>query len=257
MNSISLLIPAYNEADKIENSLLSIYRYLQSDSFLSLNLDYEVLLLDDGSTDATKLISENAIKKNNLENFKLVKLPHRGKAPTLIAGFNMAKNDLVLMCDADLAVPISELNKFVKKIKSEKLDIVIASREGEGASREGEPFIRHLMGRIFNTIIRIILGLNISDTQCGFKLFKKANLMSIVPKILTYKADDAEIDKAQVSGFDTEILYIAKKLNFKIGIIPTYWKYGENSKVSKVRDSLNNLKDVLAIFINNIFKKYD
>jgi len=141
-------------------------------------------------------------------------------------------------------------------IEGNNYDFVIASREGLGAKRSDEPFIRHLMGRVFNLLIRIIVMINFKDTQCGFKLFKGEEARLVFSKLILF-GDSAEIVKyPKVTAFDVEVLVIAKNIGLKVKEVPVAWTYVATKRVSAIRDSLLMLSEIIKIRINDLFGKY-
>ena len=159
---LSIIIPAYNEEKNLKNKVLDeVWDYLKKQKY-----PWEVLIVNDGSTDKTVELVEEFIRKGR-GGFKLLKEKHRGKGGTVIAGMLQAKGDYALFTDMDQATPISEVEKFLPKFK-EGCDVVIASRSG----REGAPFVRKLMAYGFMFLRTLILRLPYKDTQCGFKAFK-------------------------------------------------------------------------------------
>jgi dolichyl-phosphate beta-glucosyltransferase len=243
--SLSVVIPTYNEEKRIDISLQKIRSYLDEKEY-----DYEVIVSDDGSKDNTVKILKEYQKTWN----KLVVLEnlHRGKAPALISGINKASKENIYMADADLSVNIDEVSKMLNWVTEHDYQVVIATREGVGAQRINEPYMRHFMGRIFNLLVQILVLPGINDTQCGFKLFKSEAGKEICKNTLIYSDNDPEINKGRVGAYDVEILYVAKCLGYKIKEVPVVWTYGENSKVHKFKDSYYNAKDVFKVKLNSL-----
>jgi hypothetical protein len=133
--------------------------------------------------------------------------------------------------------------------------VAIASREGIGAIRVGEPWYRHVMGRAFNGLVRLLLLPGIHDTQCGFKFFTREAIDQILPRCVLYR-DASVVTVARVTAFDVELLYIARRLEFRIDVIPITWTYGTQSKVNAVTDTLQNLRDVLSVRWNGWRGRY-
>lgn len=241
----SIVITAYNEADKISATLTQIVNFMRE--FCG---NFEVVVNDDGSKDNTADIVEQFSKEN--PEVKILRNPHRGKGPGIWSGIMEAKGDLIYMADADLSAPISELKKLSIWIKDQGFDIVIASREGTGAQRIDEPFYRHLMGRVFNFWVKIVAVPGINDTQCGFKLFKKFAAKDVFDRLRIYGSEAPEIKKAYMGAFDVEVLYIAKKLKYKVKEVPVTWKYVKTTRLSPFSDSLKMAMDVFKIRINDL-----
>ena len=155
-----------------------------------------------------------------------------------------------LFTDADLAVPIEETARFLHSLDDD-YGVVIGSREGVGASREGEPAFRHVMGRVFNRLVQLLAVPGINDTQCGFKLFRADAVAAIMPRLRLYGADAPEVRGARVTGFDVEVLVIARRQGFRIREEPVRWRYGVQSKVRPLADTFWNLRDVLRVRLND------
>ena len=241
--SVSVVIPAYNEELRIRNSLQKVMNFMRDNYD-----DYEVLLVDDGSTDRTVNIAEDFAK--NYPTLKIVKNPHSGKGYTVKTGMLMAKKDFILFSDTDLATPIEDLKRFLVWVTENDFDIAIGSREGMGAQRQKEPLIRHLMGRVFNLIVQILVLRGINDTQCGFKLFKKESAHRIFKATLLYPG--GKIEGPMVTAFDVEVLFLARKMGYKIKEIPVNWTYVDESKVNPLKDSIVNFLDVMKVKYNDI-----
>jgi len=242
---LSIVIPAYNEERNIIKSLSSIFSYLNGYDFSS-----EVLIVDDGSSDRTPELVSDFCKEH--KDFRLIKNPHKGKGPSVWTGVMEAKGEFVYLADADMAAPISEIKRLFVWLVSEGYDIAIASREGLGASRIGEPYYRHLMGRVFNLFIRIIAVPGIDDTQCGFKLFKNKAAKDIFSRFKLYGKDAGKIKHAYTGAFDVEVLYIAIKLGYRIKEVPVTWTYVKTHGVNPIRDSIKMPLDVLKIKLNDL-----
>ena len=234
---LSVIIPTYNESQRIKSTLLQISKYLDKSRFT-----YEIIVSDDGSSDNTKAQVELFAKSNS--KIKLLALTHKGKGWAVRNGLNFAEGKYRFICDADLSMPINYLEKFLPPI-IEHSDIVIGSRETKGARRIGEPKIRHIMGRIYNLLIRLVFCMNISDTQCGFKCFKWKNVESIFAKQC-------------INGFafDMEVLFLAKKSNLIITEIGIDWYYKDLSKVRPGLDPILMALDLIKIRWRYLTGKY-
>jgi dolichyl-phosphate beta-glucosyltransferase len=240
--SLSIVIPAYNEAERLPGTLASILSYLDQQPY-----DAEVIVVDDGSTDGTARIAEQTLPR--ARGFVLWE-QHRGKGATVRAGMLAARGERILFMDADLAVPITETGRLLASLDQD-YGVVIASREGAGATREGEPAFRHVMGRVFNRLVRALAVPGIDDTQCGFKLFRADAVRAIVPRLRLYGPDAPEVSGARVTGFDVEVLMIARRQGFRIREEPVRWRYGVDSKVRPLADTIWNLRDVLRVCVND------
>jgi glycosyltransferase involved in cell wall biosynthesis len=215
---------------------------------------FEIIVVDDGSTDKTAEKVE--IYAKEYPQILLIKNPHKGKAFGVRTGVLMSSGKYVLMADADMATPILELKRLLVWMQDHGFEVVIGSREGIGAKRTNEPLMRHVMGRVFNTIVRALTLPEIQDTQCGFKLFKGDVGREIFSKLILFGADVPSTDKPRVSAFDVEVLLIAKKLGYKIKEVPISWTYVPTKRVHPIRDSVLNFLDVLNVKYNDILGKY-
>lgn len=245
MPKFSIVIPAYNESERILTSLTQVFTFMRNyvESF-------EVVVVDDGSKDNTVELLEKYAQENS--ELVIVRNPHKGKGPTVYTGMTKAKGQYILMTDADMATPIDELKKFYNWIEEHNYDIVIASREGIGARRVNEPFYRHLMGRVFNIIVQIIALPGINDSQCGFKLFKASVARDIFSRLKIYGDDSKEIKKGYMGAFDVEVLFIARKLKYKIKEISVPWTYVKTTRLNVLSDSINMALDVLKVRLNDL-----
>jgi len=223
---LSVIIPAYNEENRIGNSLKVILEYLSKQ-----NYNFEIIVVDDGSSDKT---IEKVKEIDSSDKIKILKNEiNKGKGYSIRKGMLEAIGECQLFSDADLSTPIGELDKFWKYL-NEDYDIVIGSRALKDSVLEvRQPFYREFMGRAFNFIVRFILGFKIKDTQCGFKIFKK----DVAKHIFS-------IQKIEGWSFDVEILYIASKLDYKIKEVPVRWINSPSSKVNPLKDALKMFIDV-------------
>ncbi len=250
MPEISVIISAYNEKTSIGITLTKIIAF-----FNDYNPNYEIIVVDDGSTDNTAELVEN-IRAGN-EKLIIVRNSHKGKGYGVKSGVERSSGRYVLLSDADLATPIEELKRLMIWVSDNNFDIAIGSREGVGAIRKNEPLIRHIMGRIFNFIIKILILPGINDTQCGFKLFKGALARKLFSKSLLYGENTKEVKVPKVTAFDVEILFLARKMKAKIKEVPIMWEYGRNTRVNKFRDSIINLLDVVKVKVNDLRGLYN
>ena len=239
---LSVVIPAYNEAARLPGTLHAVEAFLDAQPFAS-----EIIVVDDGSADRTAEIAARSLPESQI---RLLREAHRGKGAAVRAGMLAARGACVLFTDADLAVPIEDTLRLLALLDA-GCAVVIGSREGVGASREGEPTFRHVMGRVFNRLVRMIAVPGIDDTQCGFKLFRADAVAAIVPRLRLYGSDAPEVRGARVTGFDVEVLVIARRQGFRIGEAPVRWRYGVQSKVRPVADTFWNLRDVLRVRVND------
>lgn len=248
MPEVSIIIPAYNEEKIIGHTLRSITNYFRQNQ-----LTYEAIVSDDGSMDKTR----EAVEKisADYQEIKLVKNVHQGKAHAIRSGLQVALGDVILFMDADGATDISELDKLLPLLR-QGADIVIGSREGLRAKRLNEPYYRHLMGRVFNKVVRFLVGLNFDDTQCGFKLFHKPviNELAAQSKIMSQPMNN--LKRPLVTAFDVELLVLAKLHGFKIVEVPVVWQYVPTNRINPLNDSLSMFLEVLRVRINLLTGRY-
>lgn len=242
---LSIVIPAYNEEGRLPATLSSIMDYLARQSYTS-----EVLVVDDGSGDRT------AATAALHPGVTVLRRDHRGKGFAVRAGALASRGNYVLLCDADLAVPIEEWEKMYTYLIS-GYDLVIGSREGLGATRQGEPWYRHVMGRVFNMIIGVIAIQGIKDTQCGFKALSRAATQDLFRRVRIYGDNAPILRGAAVTAYDVELLFLARRCGYRLAEVPVLWNYGAETKVNPVRDSLRNLRDVLTVRMNDLRGRYN
>jgi dolichyl-phosphate beta-glucosyltransferase len=245
--SVSIVIPAYNEETNIRlGSLDKVLLYFEHQPYL-----WEVIIVDDGSSDKTSKLLDNFAK--NDKRIKIIHNPHQGKAATVISGIFAADYDLVLFCDLDQATPISEMEKIIPWF-DQGFDLVIGSRN---QNREGAPLLRIIMARGFMLLRKIILGLDgITDTQCGFKAFRRTVARNIFKKLKLYGQLHVVSGSMVTAGFDIELLFVAHRLGYKIKEVPVEWHYVETRRVYPLKDSLQGLNDIISIKLNSIHGLY-
>lgn len=240
---LSVIVPAYNEEPNFEKGTIGqVPKYLAKQDY-----SYEIIIVDDGSEDNTAKLADAFAK--GYENVRVVKNPHQGKAETVKTGVQIATGDLVLFTDFDQATPISEIEKLLPHFP--EYDIVIGSRQLPGAKREKEPFYRHFMGLVFNLVVQTIAVRGIWDTQAGFKCFKGPVAKELFAKLKVY-GKGRKVKGALVTAFDVELLFLAKKLGYKIKEIPIIWHHVATSRVNPLKDSLRMFRDVVKVRLNDI-----
>ncbi|MCX6050772.1 MAG: glycosyltransferase family 2 protein [Chloroflexi bacterium] len=235
---LSIIIPAYNEELRLPPTLHRIAAFLRQQAYCS-----EILVVENGSVDGTSAAVEDfaqtAVVRDDNFQVQLLHSP-QGKGQAVRRGMLAAQGDYRVICDADLAVPIEEVTKFLPPALDATLyDIAIASREGPGAVRNGEPGYRHVMGRIFNFLVRTLAVPGVQDTQCGFKCFNRAAAELLF-----------SLQRIDGWGFDVEVLHIASIHGLRMVEIPVTWFYGENSKVRPLQNTLSMLTELLKIRMN-------
>jgi dolichyl-phosphate beta-glucosyltransferase len=241
---LTIVIPARNEGIRLPKTLVQIGEFLRTQPYRT-----EVLVVENGSTDNTSAVVEAYQAERSPDEPFEVRLLHSrpGKGAAVKHGMLAGRGDYLFICDADLSMPIEEIAKFLPpNLDAKNYDIAIASREIPGAVRYDEPVYRHVMGRVFNFIVRLLVIPGIEDTQCGFKCFTREAAQAIFPA--------QTIDGW---GFDIEVLFIARQHGFKLKEVPINWYYKENSRVSPIRDTINMLREVFKVRNNGRRGLYD
>ncbi len=235
---LSIVVPAYNEEARLPDSLTAITRFAAQQDYA-----LEVLVIDNNSRDRTHAIAEDFA-----EQFPFVHViceGTQGKGAAVKTGMLAAKGDYRFICDADLSMPIDEIVKFLPP-QLDDYDIAIASREVEGAVRYGEPWHRHVMGRVFNTIVRLFAVSGFHDTQCGFKMFRADVAETLFP-----------LQTMNGWSFDVEILHVAQKYGYRIIEVPINWYYKANTRIHPIRDSIEMFVEVFKIRWNSVRDLYN
>jgi glycosyltransferase involved in cell wall biosynthesis len=234
---LSIIIPAYNEAGRLPASLRRINTFLSTQPF-----EAEVLVVENGSTDGTFDVIQSM--QDEIHGLKVRHEDTRGKGWAVKQGMLAASGEHRFICDADLSMPIEEITRFLPPALGD-IPIAIASREAPGAVRYDEPPSRHLIGRVFNWLVRVLLLHGLQDTQCGFKCFRADVAEQVFPLVT-------------ISGwtFDVEALFIARRMGYSIVEVPIPWYYDANSKVRVGRDALQMGTDLLCIRWNALRGRY-
>jgi len=233
---LSIIIPAYNEEKRLPDTLEQVFDFLKKQSFTS-----EVIVVENGSTDKTFEIAQGFMEQYN--NLCVIQ-SERGKGAAVRRGMLEAKGIYRFMCDADLSMPVEEITKFIPPAVN-NFDITIASREAKGAVRYNEPPYRHLGGRAINFLIQLFILPGLNDTQCGFKCFSA--------KV----ADDIfALQTLNGWSFDIEMLYVARRHQYKILEIPIHWVHHPETKVNAVRDAIRMIQDIFRIRVNALRGMY-
>lgn len=235
---LSLIIPAYNEGERLPDTLPSVFAFLEAQPYA-----FEIILVNNNSRDNTREIAQEfAASRPYLH---VIDEMTQGKGAAVRTGMLAAKGEYLFMADADFSMPVEEIAKFLPPLAGE-YDVAIGSREAPGAMRYNEPQYRHFMGRVFNFYVKVLAIPGFEDTQCGFKCFRRHVALDILP----YQTIDGW-------AFDVELLFIALRRGYKIIEVPVHWYYGENSRVSPVRDTVNMIREVLRIRYNGWTGRYD
>ena len=251
MNSISIIIPCYNEEKNLKNGVLEeVASFLKKADF-----NWEVIIANDQSTDNSLKIVYDFVKKHN--NFRVLDLPHGGKPSAVWGGIQKAKYPWVLFTDMDQSTPLREITKLLPF--TDTYDVIIGSR---GNNREGNSLIRKIMANCFLAFRRLILLPNIIDTQCGFKMFKTETAKVLFPNLQFFK-DKTDKKGWRVSAFDVELLFMAEKWDYKIKEVEVNWKNedisdtkGDNNSRFK-KESLNMIQEIIRVKKNDLRGLYE
>jgi dolichyl-phosphate beta-glucosyltransferase len=235
----SIVIPAYNESARIAASLEKVLAYIDQRGW-----DAEVLVVNDGSRDNTAEIVHDYLRKS--PRLRLLENPgNRGKGYSVRNGMLHAGGDILLFSDADLSSPIEEADKLFAAIAN-GADIAIGSRWLQShLQTQRQPLYRQLFGRVFNLLLRVILGLKFKDTQCGFKVFTRRAGQAIFPA-----------QKIERWGFDPELLYLAKRFGFSVAEVPVAWAHREGTRINPLRDGIRMFGEMLKIRWNALNGRY-
>jgi dolichyl-phosphate beta-glucosyltransferase len=234
---LSVVIPAYNEEYRLPRTLEQIFLFLQEQSYAS-----EVFVIENGSGDRTYEVAREFAERH--KNLHVLKEERRGKGNAVKRGMLEAHGAYRFLCDADLSMPIAQIDRFLPPQLD--TDIAIGSREAPGAVRYNEPEFRHFGGRLINLAIRLLILPGLQDTQCGFKCFRA----EVADKIFSCQS---------IPGwsFDIEVLYIARKYGYQIVEVPIDWYFDAETKLRAVNDALRMLRDIFLIHRNNLRGLYD
>ena len=238
---LSVIIPAYNEKRNLKRQTVEeVFRFLEQQ-----NYSYEIILSDDGSTDGTSEALDKLAAK--FPHTRVIHNPHAGKAQTVAAGMLEARGRWRLFTDFDQSTPISEVDKLLTAVRlNPNLQIAFGSREGNNAKRENEPWIRHLMGRVFNWMVQIIALPGVKDTQCGFKMFSQIATEQLFPYLKVYGPDKGK--KTSFTGaFDVELLYLARKRHLTFQEFPVRWTHHHADLSDRLHDASIMAGDLIKI----------
>jgi len=228
---LSVVIPAYNEGRRLPSTLVEITRYLSDHPRW---LPAEILVVDDGSHDNTAAVAQAASTTDDISLKCLVHHRNRGKGAAVRTGFGAARGDAILLCDADLATPIEELDRLEENFAD---DVSIASRAVDRSRIERkQPIYRDLMGRVFNLLVQALAVRGIRDTQCGFKLFGG-----------DLGRKTAAVQRIDGFAFDVELLVLARAWGYEIREVAVRWRHVDESRVQPVVHSANMFADVIRV----------
>ncbi len=244
MPLLSIIIPAYNEEQRLGSTLADTFDYLMAQDYTS-----EIIVVDDGSRDQTVNIAESFRQRTN-EKIKLLVLKNpgnRGKGYAVRNGMLNACGEVHLFMDADLATPLDQIPKVLTPILVNQYDVVFGSRAvDKSVIKVEQSLLRRLRGRGGNLLIRALTGMNINDTQCGFKAFRRQASQTVFP-----------LQQIEGFGFDPEVLFIANKQGWKWKETPVVWRHVEGSKVTMVSATVEVFSEVCKIRWNDLTGKYD
>jgi glycosyltransferase involved in cell wall biosynthesis len=229
----SLVIPAFNEADRIAQTLTEVFGYLRRESPTS-----EVIVVDDGSSDATADVVRSVFEQmSGIETRVIQQAVNRGKGAAVREGLTVASRPVALFSDADLSTPIAEAPKLLDPIAAGELDIAFGSRAlNRRLIGNRQAWYREQGGRVFNLLVRLATGLPYWDTQCGFKAFRMAAFRPIL-----------EQARSDGFGFDVEFLYLAHKAGLRMREIAVRWDHNDGSKLHYVHDSARMFREVVEL----------
>lgn len=245
--SVSIVIPAYNEAGRISASLTEVLAFARHEPRIA-----EIIVVDDGSTDHTAELADEAAAQAALgaggPAIHLVRHErNRGKGAAVRTGFLRATGDIVLFSDADLSAPITEAPRLIEPIAADECDIAIGSRALATSRIElRQSLFRRNAGRMFNLMVKALTGLPLRDTQCGFKAFRRTTASPLFAA-----------QRIEGFAFDVELLYIARRAKLRILELPVRWSHAEGSKVSMFLHTREMAIDLLRIRGNALLGRYD
>jgi dolichyl-phosphate beta-glucosyltransferase len=242
---LSIIIPAYNEEQRIAPSLDKIFQFLTSNSYSS-----EIVIVNDGSRDNTEgyvLSRVEEFRSAGIDLRVLTNSPNRGKGYSVKRGVKESRGEIALFTDADLSSPITEAPKLIEPIMENRADVTFGSRAlNRKLIGERQPLYRDFGGRVFNFLLRTITGLQYQDTQCGFKAFRRNESLPVF-----------EMQSIERFGFDPEALFIAQKIGLRLLEVPVVWNDVEGSKVNYLTDSPKMFLDLFKIRLNDIRGRYE
>lgn len=242
--SVSVVIPAYNEEERLPPSLERVAEYLRARP----KREAEIVVVNDGSSDRTAEVARQAAERLTGGNVRVRVLDNpgnKGKGYSVRHGMRKAECEWALFTDADLSSPIEELDKLTEAVESGAYEVAFGSRAlDRSLVGKHQPMLREIAGRSFNLCVRLGAGLPYKDTQCGFKLFSRRAAQAVFAK-----------QRMDGFGFDVEILFLARKLGFPAVEVPVRWFDAEGSKVSTL-NGLNAFLDIIRVRCNDLLGRY-
>lgn len=244
-----MVIPAYNEEDNFRKGVLRLaYKQLARFDF-----SWEVILVDDGSSDLTyELLSKFA---QNHFGFRVISIAHGGKVKALEAGVKKARGRIILLADFDQSTPLSEFLKFKNLFQTSNVDIIIGSRMKGESKRIGDSNWRYLRSKVLNFLVKLVLFRGIDDTQCGFKALKSDVANKIFSKLKVTKLSNPK--GGFMGPWDIELLFLARKFNYKIAEVPIRWRYRPSKRLSSLSEIFHFILDIALIKFFDLVGKYD
>jgi dolichyl-phosphate beta-glucosyltransferase len=236
--ALSIIIPAYNEEKRLPISLQDLRSFLAE-----WQVSVEVIVVDNASTDATAAIIGRMIA--DWPALRLIHIAPPGKGLAVREGLLAARGEYSFFCDADFSMPVREIMKFFPP-QLDDVEVAIATREGTSARRIGEPLRRHIMGRVYNALVRNLVLPGIQDSQCGFKCIR-----ADIGRRL------AVLQTVHGWGFDVELLAVARHLGYRVVEVPIDWYYAPSSRIHPLRDSWRMTRDLLVVRRNLRLGSYD
>ena len=235
---LSIIVPAYNEGMRLPQTMPEIVRFVNDQPF-----EAEVIVVDNNSSDDTHAIAAQFAEEHTF--IRVLTEPIQGKGAAVRRGMLNAGGNYIFMADADLSMPIREITKFIPP-ELDGFDVAIGSREVKGAVRYDEPGYRHLMGRIFNLVVKVLAVPGFQDTQAGFKCFRKSVALDVLA-----------CQQIQGWAFDVELLFIARKRGYQIVEVPIHWYFRANSRINPVKDAMDMFREVVRIRRNDMRGLYE
>jgi len=228
--ALSIVIPCFNEQQRIETAFAGALSAIESSKVTA-----EVIIVDDGSTDHT--LRQGLDLCDTDERFTIISRPHAGKGAAIREGVKLCKGDIVFTADADWSMPPEQIVRFLERFKQDpRAQVVISSREIEGAVRYEEPLRRHIVGRAFNIFVRAVILEGIQDSQCGFKAYRSDAAKRLFSALTT-----------DGWAFDVEILARAKKLQLNVEEIPIDWTYDGDTRLNTLSDAITMTLAVIRL----------
>ena len=234
---LSVIVPVFNEERRIGDAIQQLVGHLSQKPYT-----WEIVVADDGSEDGSAAAVAEAAAGD--ERVRVVRLDHSGKGGAVRGGMLAARGQWRFMCDADLSMPVEQIDRFLPNDSAPDFDIGIGSREAPGSRRHSEPLARHLMGRAFNLTAQALAVRGLNDTQCGFKMYRG----SLVPDLFGRQ-------RLVGFGFDVELLFLARKAGARVEEIGIDWYYQSGSKMTLLRGARGFL-DILLVRWNHLRGRY-